>query len=162
MKRYFFSGPVQVLLVGLLLVTGAGEAVAALGQSPTIAAASAAASGARMLAATPAANGRYTVHEVLLESGTTVREYTDPAGIVFAVSWKGPVLPDFGAMLGSYFTTFQLHTEQARNSGIRRAPVNMERDGLVVHSQGHMRNFFGNAYAPSLVPTDVNINDVLQ
>lgn len=157
MKRYFFSAPVQVLLVALLLATGAGEAVAALGQGPTVAA-----TGARMLATTPAATGLYTVHEVLLATGTTVREYTDPAGIVFAVSWRGPVLPNLSALLGSYYSTFKVQTDQTRRAGIRRAPVNMAQDGLVVRSMGRMRNFFGNAYAPALVPTGVSINDVFQ
>ena len=162
MNRYLFSAPFGVLLFALLLATAPSPVLAALGQSPTVAVPSAASSGARMLAVKPAASGQYTVHEVLLSSGTTVREFTDPAGSVFAVSWKGPVLPDLNALLGSYFATFKAQTDQTRRAGIRRAPVNMERDGLVLQSMGHTRNFFGNAYAPALVPTGVSINNVLQ
>ena len=162
MKRYLSSAPFRVPLFALLLGTGLGDALAALGQAPTVAAPSTAPTGARMLAATPAASSLYTVHEALLASGTTVREFTNPAGIVFAVSWKGPVLPDLSALLGSYYTTLQAQAEQNRQAGLRRAPVSAERDGLVVRSMGHMRNFFGNAYVPALVPTGVNINHVLE
>jgi hypothetical protein len=32
----------------------------------------------------------------------------------------------------------------------------------VVRSNGRMRNFFGDAQAPALIPSGVNIHDVLQ
>jgi hypothetical protein len=165
MKRSNFSVAAQVLLVVLALLAGADEAAAALGQAPSVATAASAttgATGARMLTVTPGAAGPYTVQETLLSSGTLVREYTDASGIVFAVSWQGPTLPDLAALLGGYFPTFQAHTDQVRAAGIRRAPVNMARDGLVLKSLGHARNFYGNAYAPALVPTGVDINHVLQ
>jgi hypothetical protein len=104
----------------------------------------------------------YTRHEVQLENGTTVREFVTPEGLVFAVAWRGPVLPDLQALLGNYFKTFKAETEQARTMGRRGSPVSIERDGLIIRSSGRMRNFFGYAYAPSLVPAGVNISDVLQ
>ena len=161
------SNNVRVLLLGLVLAASAGEVMATLGQAPSAAPPAAATSGAtpgaKMLAATSAAQpSLYTLHEVLLENGTTVREYATPAGLVFAVSWRGPVLPDLSALLGGYFNTFKRETEQARLVGRRGSPVSMERDGLVVSSNGRMRNFFGHAYAPALIPAGVNIKDVLQ
>lgn len=158
------TGTVRVLLVGLVLAAGAGEGVAALGKAPSMLPASAsAAPAARLLAATPITpSSLYTLHEVQLETGTTVREFATPAGLVFAISWRGPVLPDLSALLGDYFNAFKRETEQARMTGRRGSPVNMESDGLVVRSNGRMRNFFGHAYAPNLVPAGVNIKDVLQ
>ena len=91
-----------------------------------------------------------------------MREYVNAEGVVFAVSWKGPVLPDLGALLGSYAGTLQSHVKDPSRAGMRRAPVNLEQDGLVVRSIGRMGNFFGNAYAPALIPTGVSISDVLQ
>jgi hypothetical protein len=58
--------------------------------------------------------------------------------------------------------SFKAQTDQAHRAGIRRAPVIMNRDGLVLQSMGHPRNFLGSAYAPALVPTGVNISDVFQ
>lgn len=154
------------LLLGLFLAVCGGAANATLGQSPGVAGAAAASPGiptARMQAATPtASNSTYTQHEVQLETGTVVREYATPAGLVFAVSWQGPVLPDLSALLGQYFKTFRLEAERVRASGRRGAPLTIETTDLVVHSGGRMRDFFGHAYAPALVPAGVKINDVLQ
>lgn len=155
----------RVVLLGLLLAISACEAGATLGQAPMVAPAATSLAGvpsARLLAATPSTrSSRYTVHEVLLENGTRVQEYATPAGLVFAVSWRGPVLPELSSLLGAYFPTFQLEVDQARMQGKRGSPVHIERDDLVVRSNGRMRNFFGHAYAPALIPTGVNINDVL-
>jgi hypothetical protein len=159
-------GVVQLLLFCLAVVITSGEALAALGQAPSILAAGPSfkpASGARMSAASPGARSSlYTLHEVQLENGTSVREYATPKGLVFAVAWLGPVLPDLSVLLGDYFKTFKAATDQARLAGRRGAPVSIDGDGLVIRSNGRMRNFFGHAYAPDLIPAGVNINDVLQ
>ena len=153
------------LLLGLLLAVSAGAATATLGQSPWVsgaAATSSAPSAARMQAVKPVApSSLYTLHEVQLENGTSVREYATSDGIVFAVSWQGPVLPDLSALLGTYFNTFKLEAERVRAAGRRGGPVSVEYGDLVMQSSGRMRNFFGHAYAPALVPAGVKINDVL-
>lgn len=143
--------------------------MAALGQAPSMPqvsqapSASSPAPGARLLLASPAGrSGPYTIHESVLDSGTTVTELATPAGVVFAVSWRGPVLPDLNALLGDYFKVFREQAHQARAVGRRGSPITMETDALVVKSNGRMRNFFGSAYAPGLIPADVNIKDVLQ
>ncbi len=142
----------------------ASPAWAALGQlSSRPVTSSSSPSGARMLALpSTARSGSYTVQETQLENGTNVREYATLTGLVFAVAWQGPVLPDLSVLLGSYFNTFKLETDQARLLGRRGAPVDMSRDGLVVRSNGRMRNFFGHAYATDLVPSDVSVKDILQ
>jgi hypothetical protein len=116
----------------------------------------------RQAATSAAQSSLYISHETLLESGTSVQEYATPAGVVFAVAWRGPVLPNLGALLGGYFKTFIAETDQARAMGRRGSPVTIQRSDLVVSSGGRMRNFFGHAYAPALIPTGVNIKDVLQ
>jgi hypothetical protein len=162
----FRNHNLQRLLLGVALAVSAGEAMAALGTAPSIppaASPSSPVSGARALSAASSTQSTvYTRHEVQLENGTTVREFVTPEGLVFAVAWRGPVLPDLQALLGNYFKTFKAETEQARTMGRRGSPVSIERDGLIIRSSGRMRNFFGYAYAPSLVPAGVNISDVLQ
>ena len=150
------------MLLGAGLGLCAGNAVAALGQMlPVRPSAPAAASVPGVKIQSSARPAAYTVQESELDSGTIVKEYATPAGQVFAVSWRGPVLPDLNALLGDYFNAFRQEMHQARLAGRRGAPVNMESAALVVKSNGRMRNFFGSAYAPDLVPADVNINDVL-
>lgn len=166
MSLNFSFNALRGLLLGLMLVAGAGEVMATLGQAPSAMPAASSSSptpGAKMLAATPAARSAlYTLHEVQLVNGTMVREYATPAGLVFAVSWQGPVLPDLRALLGNYFNTFKLETERVRMTGRRGGPVSIQQSGLVIQSSGRMRNFFGHAYAPDLIPAGVNIKDVLQ
>ena len=43
----------------------------------------------------------YSVQEIQLPSGTVVREYVSSGGKVFAVSWRGPVIPDLRQTLGT-------------------------------------------------------------
>lgn len=168
MDLNFWIGPVRMLLLGLMWLASASDAAAALGQGPsTLPAASVAssASGARMSAAASTVRSSanlYTSRETALESGTTVWEYATPAGLVFAIAWRGPVLPDLNTILGSYFKAFKVESEQTRALGRRGAPINIERDGLILRSGGRMRNFFGYAYVPALIPAGVDIKDVLQ
>ena len=168
-KRFFRQYSVQRLLLCAVLAGSGAPAMATLGQAPSTPLVSAAPSasspapGAKLLSATPAGrSGLYTIHKSELDSGTTVREYATPEGVVFAVSWRGPVLPDLNALLGEYFKAFREQSQQARAAGRRGSPVTMESDALVVRSNGRMRNFFGSAYAPGLIPVDVNIKDVLE
>lgn len=43
------------------------------------------------------------VHTITLSSGTVVREYVAPNGVVFGVAWNDPTLPDLEATLGAAF-----------------------------------------------------------
>jgi hypothetical protein len=99
----------------------------------------------------------YSVHELQTPSGTTVREFADDNGIVFAVTWHGPFLPDLRQTLGAYFEAYQ-SAPRAKRYGHSHNIV--EEPGLVVHSNGHMRSFSGIAYVPQLVPTGVSIGQL--
>ena len=93
------------------------------------------------------------VHEITAADGTTVREYASPAGVVFGVSWRGPVVPDLAQLLGSYFPEFQ----QAAQSPVRRhGPLAVRTGRLVVEMGGHMRAFRGRAYLPGALPDQVS------
>ncbi|OGB33544.1 MAG: hypothetical protein A3F78_17655 [Burkholderiales bacterium RIFCSPLOWO2_12_FULL_61_40] len=163
---FYCAHPARVVLVCGVLTVNAGTTWAALGQKPSLPTASSAPSSspnAKQLATAPTVQSSlYTRHEIQLDSGTTVWEFATPAGVVFAVQWRGPVLPDLGHLLGDYFKVFHQETAQARTLGRHGSPVNIERQDLVIRSNGRMRNFFGHAYAPELVPAGVVIADVLQ
>jgi hypothetical protein len=118
---------------------------------------------AKLRAVAPSAlSGLYSTHQTQLENGTVVKEFATGDGIVFAISWSGPVLPNLKSLLGDYFSIFEVETAQARVTGKRGSPVAMMRDGLIVNSSGRMGSFFGNAYASALVPANLSIQDVLQ
>jgi len=99
---------------------------------------------------------KYTVHAIEAPSGTVVREFASPAGMVFAVAWSGPTMPDLRQVLGSYFDQY---VQAAAQRG-RRGPVLIEQPGLVVQSGGHMRAFSGRAYVPVAVPPGVTVEDI--
>lgn len=104
-------------------------------------------------------NANYTVQQNTDEAGTTVREYADNNGVVFAVSWEGPVKPDLKQLLGHYFQTFI--DASAATPHASTGPITIRENDLVVHAGGHPRAFFGSAYVPTLIPSGVAI-DALQ
>ena len=163
---YTRFGRCRAIFIGLGLALGTVGAMAALGQAPSVAAhagVSSALPSVKQFAAKPQSqNALFTVHERQLETGTLVLEYANTAGLVFAVSWRGPVLPNLSDLLGGYFSSFMWEVDQARAMGKRGGPVNVESTDLVVRSNGRMRSFVGHAYAPALIPVGVTIQDVLQ
>ena len=108
------------------------------------------------LRSTPGAS--YTVHEITLPGGTLVREYVSAQGKVFAVSWKGPTLPNLESLLGTHYQQFQ-QAVQSRPYRIR-GPVVVQSPGLVVQSAGHMRGFIGRAYLPGSFPSGIAVAEI--
>lgn len=93
----------------------------------------------------------FSVHELQTPSGTVVREFVSPAGIVFGVAWQGPSMPDLRQVLGTYFDRYVEATATRK----ARGPVAVEQPGLVVQSAGHLRAFVGRAYIPEALPQGV-------
>ncbi|HEX3343729.1 MAG TPA: DUF2844 domain-containing protein [Polyangiaceae bacterium] len=94
-------------------------------------------------------------HELVLPSGVVVEEYVSPAGAVYAITWRGPRMPDLRELLGSYFSRLAAHPR----AGHHRMSVTGA--DLVVRSSGHRRSFTGRAWVPSLVPSGVDVEAVL-
>lgn len=104
----------------------------------------------------------YSVQEITASNGAVVREYVSPAGRIFAVSWSGQAKPNLQQTLGSYFTQYRTAVQAQRSTGKRTGHHHLEIRGpsLVVHAGGHMRQYFGLAYVPSLVPQNLSISDL--
>jgi hypothetical protein len=99
---------------------------------------------------------RYAVHEIVVPSGATLRQFVSPAGKVFGVAWAGPTMPDLRQALGPYFEPYATALSQRRFKG----PVLVELPGLVVQSTGHQRAFAGRAYVPEAVPPGVDVDEI--
>lgn len=99
----------------------------------------------------------YTVHEIASPTGTTVREFINDSGKVFAVAWTGPLLPDFAQTLGKYFPQYAANAS-AHRVGTRH--FSLQGTDLVVQSNGRMRAFFGTAYVPSLLPANFSVQNI--
>ncbi len=102
----------------------------------------------------------YTVQEITAATGTVIREYVSPAGVVFAVKWSGPAMPNLQQIFGTYFAQYQSAVQTQRKSTRRGGHhhVEVRAPSLVVHSTGHMRQYSGTAYVPSLVPPNLSIS----
>lgn len=131
----------------LLLYTQCAASHAALGSAPTDFGVAQTGLKARILAF---ATSNYNVTETTLESGTLVREYANRNGVVFAVSWNGPFLPDLRTLLGKHFAT--LTSETAKKPKAGHSQVNLARPEVVIVSRGHMRAYAGRAWMESEFP----------
>ena len=145
----------QVLVCSLLAGCAAAPALASLGGDPTsVEADRASMKGA--LRVTPTVD--YTVHEIQTPVGTVVREYISPQGKVFAVSWRGPGIPDLRQVLGSYYGEFdQAATSTPSRNHHHRS---IRTPGVIVESSGHLRTFSGRAWAPALLPANFSASDI--
>ena len=137
------------LLQGALAYAALGGAPSDFGGAPAVSARRFAA-GAAASTATSAADAVYTVSQSTLDSGTVVREYSDTAGKVFAVSWRGPTLPDLRTLLGDKFAAMTGAAAKRAQAG--HSQLALERADVVLVSTGHMRSFAGHAWIPSALP----------
>ncbi|MYM25173.1 DUF2844 domain-containing protein [Duganella sp. FT135W] len=146
------------LMFFLSLLQGA-LAWAALGSSPSNFGTATTQSklAARSLAAT-ASDTVYTVSQSTLDSGTVVREYVDANGVVFAVSWKGPTLPDLRTLLGDKFAIMTSTAAKRPKAGHSQLAV--DQSDAVIVSNGHMRAFSGQAWIPSALPAGFDTSTI--
>ena len=99
----------------------------------------------------------YAVHEIQVSSAMLVREYLSPEGKVFAVSWRGPGIPDLRQMLGGYYPQFE---QAASAPHYNHHHLSIRTADMVVQSSGHARAFFGRAWVPALLPQKFSVNDI--
>lgn len=100
----------------------------------------------------------FEVREIMTPGGTRVREYLSADGKVFAVSWRGPFMPNLRQLLGAYYERYT-HSVSGPHPGGHRHLV-VEQPGLVVQSNGRMRAYFGRAWDPGLLPPNFSTDDI--
>ena len=139
------------LLQCALAYAALGGSPSDFGGTPATTARRLAATGAAATAGTAATTDSiYTVSQSTLDSGTVVREYSDTAGKVFAVSWRGPMLPDLRTLLGEKFAVMTGAAGQRARAG--HSQLALDQSDVVLVSNGHMRSFAGHAWIPSALP----------
>ena len=99
----------------------------------------------------------YSVHEITASSGLTMREYVAPGGKVFAVSWRGPAMPDLRQVLGSYYAPFQ---QAASVPHYNHHHLAVQTPEVIVQSGAHLRMFIGRAWAPALLPPNFSTDEI--
>jgi hypothetical protein len=102
----------------------------------------------------------YGIQEITTDTGMRVREYVSHDGIVFAVSWAGPVLPDLERLLGTHYVEYTTALAALNHPGLHRS-LRVALPELIVDSGGHLRAYAGRARLPALVPAGVSAADLL-
>lgn len=157
MRRAFTLMLLLSLLQGALAWAALGSAPSDFGNSATQTR-QAARSLAASTAATTASAAVYTVNQSTLDSGTVVREYMDANNVVFAVSWKGPTLPDLRTLLGDKFTVMTGNAAKRPKAGHSQLAV--DQSDVVIVSNGHMRAYAGQAWIPSALPAGFDTSTI--
>jgi len=102
---------------------------------------------------------QYDIHEITTDSGIRVREFLNRGGVVFAVTWSGPVMPDLQRLLGASFTEYTRALAAMKQPGLNRS-LRVASSELVVESGGHLRAYSGRAYLPALIPAGTSAADL--
>jgi len=102
---------------------------------------------------------QYEIEEISTDTGMRVREYLGRDGVVFAVSWSGPALPDLQRLLGAHYVEYTTALAALTRPGLHRS-VRIASSELVVESGGHLRAYAGRAYLPALVPAGISTADL--
>jgi hypothetical protein len=101
-------------------------------------------------------SGQMTTHEIRLRDGSSIKEYVNAAGMVFAVSWRTRLKPDLEALLGAQFAVHAATVTAASGVAGSKRQQSIRQPNLVVHQAGRMNAFAGLAYVPTLVPEGIN------
>ena len=99
------------------------------------------------------------VQEIMTDNGMRVREFLSRDGIVFAVAWQGPAMPDLQRLLAAQFAGYASAVAALERPGLHRS-LRIVISGLVVESDAHLRGYNGRAYLPAMIPVDVSIAEL--
>jgi hypothetical protein len=155
MSRRRFPAAIALLSSSAALLWGGPCGAALGGDASSVAADQSALRGELSSIDTP----RYRIREISTAAGMRVREYADADGVIFAVTWSGPALPDLRQLLGSYYGEYTAALLERKPRGIHRAVV-VAGQSVNVELAGHMRAYSGRAYLPARIPAGVPIQEV--
>jgi hypothetical protein len=100
--------------------------------------------------------GGVFIYTHTLPSGIMIQEYLSSNGVVFAVTWSGPVLPNFQILLGNYFKDYLTAIKESRRS------VYLNNENVIIQSSGMMGAFQGFAFLTKQAPTGFTPNNLSQ
>jgi Protein of unknown function (DUF2844) len=101
-----------------------------------------------------------SVHELRLPDGSSIRQFTNAQGIVFALAWRTRMKPDFAQWLGRYVADFDAAVAaQPRQPGLHRS-VAIEQGDLVLQSGGRPGAFVGTAWLKSRMPAGMGADAI--
>jgi hypothetical protein len=103
---------------------------------------------------------RFQVHVITLADGSSIREFANADGIVFAVAWSTRLKPRLDALLGAQAGRYAAAASAAMATPGVRHGVSLSSGDLVVQASAHLNAHVGIAYLRSLVPEGVRIDEL--
>jgi hypothetical protein len=101
-----------------------------------------------------------TIQEVRLTDGSSIRQFVNSQGIVYAVAWSTRIKPNFAQLLGAHATAFDAGVASAaRQPGLKRN-VTVDQGDLVVISSGRPGAFVGQAWLKSQLPAGASVDAI--
>jgi hypothetical protein len=100
------------------------------------------------------------VHEIRMGDGSSLREFVNAEGRVFAVAWRSRLKPDLKALLGQHFDGYANQWQPAAHVLAARRMQRTSLPDLVVQISGRQQAFAGVAYLPSQVPQGVDLGQL--
>ncbi len=97
-----------------------------------------------------------TTHEISTGDGSTIKQYVNASGQVFAVSWRTRLKPRLEPLLGASYQVPAADTAALSGVASMKRQQSTRQPHLVLHQSGRMNAFAGLAYIPALVPPGVN------
>jgi len=141
----------------VLLVTAGGSVHAQLGSTLGNAAG---ASDALSAVIHQANNSALRWQETTDANQIRVRQYMSPTGVVYAVSWDGPAMPDVSALLGTRFDRYRQGASAALENANGLRSSHVDGSDFVVETSVRLRDFSGRAWLPDALPAGVSAADI--
>ncbi|HVN46637.1 MAG TPA: DUF2844 domain-containing protein [Steroidobacteraceae bacterium] len=99
----------------------------------------------------------YDMHEIRTDAGTVIHEYVSPQGKVFAISWRGPGLPNLAQLLGDY--SAQL-AQAVPRPHYNHHHLRVTSPNVIMESDAYLRTLSGRAWVPALLPQNFAAKDI--
>jgi Protein of unknown function (DUF2844) len=106
------------------------------------------------------ANLNGAVQETRMPDGSSIRQYVNAQGIVYAVAWSTRIKPNFAQILGQHAAAFDAGVASAaRQPGLKRN-VTVDQGDVVVVSSGRPGAFVGRAWLKSQLPVGASVDAI--
>lgn len=108
-------------------------------------------------------NGAAVVRNVIDDGGTSIAEYADSTGRIFAYTWHGPTMPDLRALLGDYLGAYRAGASEQASAAPLTASLHASRvqaGDVIVETGGRMRAYTGRAWLPAALPPGITPADL--
>jgi len=99
----------------------------------------------------------YDRHEITALDGTSVHEFADRSGQIFAITWQARGAVDLQQLLGAHYAKFAAASPVARRD-LHHTSVHLP--DLVVDVSVVMNHWSGRAYLPRALPAGVSLRDL--